>query len=215
MCKPAKYPLTLMASNIKHNVVNFDHYRHTSNISHTLLGNKSVDHSDVVVASPVGVAPTASSFSTSHQASVDGQRQLQNDARNIWVLGFGATYMRGLKTTCPKNPTNISLLSSSFRQINAVCAITVAWWVIPQRMSTIRSWTPRDAHKVWILGQWRFVNSSRSSSKPLNGDDIKMRHTPGVLNSTSSVFPSVSSTSPTFWKLFKLYMNQLGKVCLI
>ena len=39
-------------------------YRKTSNISRTLVGNKIVDHSDVVGASPVGAAPTTSSFST-------------------------------------------------------------------------------------------------------------------------------------------------------
>ena len=39
-------------------------YRQTSNISGTLVGNKIVDRSDVVGASPVGAAPTASSFST-------------------------------------------------------------------------------------------------------------------------------------------------------
>ena len=39
-------------------------YRKTSNISRTLLGNKIVDNSDVVGASPVGAAPTTSSFST-------------------------------------------------------------------------------------------------------------------------------------------------------
>ena len=40
------------------------HYRQVSNIRHTLVGNKTVDHSDVVGASPVGPAPTTSSFST-------------------------------------------------------------------------------------------------------------------------------------------------------
>ena len=39
-------------------------YRQVSNISHTLVGNEIVDHSDVVGASPVGAAPTTSSFST-------------------------------------------------------------------------------------------------------------------------------------------------------
>ena len=38
-------------------------YREVSNISHTLVGNKIVDHSDVVGASPVGAAPTTSSLS--------------------------------------------------------------------------------------------------------------------------------------------------------
>ena len=39
-------------------------YRKTSDISRTLLGNKIVDNSDVVGASPIGAAPTTSSFST-------------------------------------------------------------------------------------------------------------------------------------------------------
>ena len=39
-------------------------YRETSNISHTLIGNKLVDHWDVGWASPVGAAPTTSSFLT-------------------------------------------------------------------------------------------------------------------------------------------------------
>ena len=39
-------------------------YRQVSNIRRTLVGNKFVDHSDVVGASPVGAAPTTSSFST-------------------------------------------------------------------------------------------------------------------------------------------------------
>ena len=39
-------------------------YRKTSSISRTLVGNKIVDNSDVVGASPVGAAPTTSSFST-------------------------------------------------------------------------------------------------------------------------------------------------------
>ena len=46
-------------------------YRQTSNISCTLIGNKLADHSDVVGASPVGTAPTTSSFSTLHPASMD------------------------------------------------------------------------------------------------------------------------------------------------
>ena len=39
-------------------------YHQISNISRTLVGNKIIDHSDVVGASPVGAAPTTSSFST-------------------------------------------------------------------------------------------------------------------------------------------------------
>ena len=39
-------------------------YHKASNKRHTLVGNKIVDHSDVVGAAPVGAAPTTSSFST-------------------------------------------------------------------------------------------------------------------------------------------------------
>ena len=39
-------------------------YRQVSDISRTLVSDKIVDHSDVVEASPVGAAPTTSSFST-------------------------------------------------------------------------------------------------------------------------------------------------------
>ena len=39
-------------------------YCQVSNIRRTLIGNKIVDQSDVVEASPVGSAPTTSSFST-------------------------------------------------------------------------------------------------------------------------------------------------------
>ena len=46
-------------------------YRQVSNIRCTLVGNKIVDHSDVVRTSPVGAAPTTSSFSTWHLASTD------------------------------------------------------------------------------------------------------------------------------------------------
>ena len=46
-------------------------YRKTSNISRTLGGNEIVDNSDVVGASPVSAAPTTSSCSTEHLASMD------------------------------------------------------------------------------------------------------------------------------------------------
>ena len=43
---------------------NMGKYRKTSNISRTLVGNKIVDNCNIVGASPVGAAPTTSSFST-------------------------------------------------------------------------------------------------------------------------------------------------------
>ena len=42
----------------------FEYYHETSNIRRAVVGNKLADHSDVVGVSPVGAAPTTSSFST-------------------------------------------------------------------------------------------------------------------------------------------------------
>ena len=55
--------------------------RQTSNISRALAGNKIVDHLYVVGASPVGAAPTISSFYFNTRLHWIGQRQLQDDTR--------------------------------------------------------------------------------------------------------------------------------------
>ena len=49
--------------------------RETSNRRPSLVGNNIVDHSDVAGASPVGAAPTTSSFSTWHLASRDSAKK--------------------------------------------------------------------------------------------------------------------------------------------
>ena len=60
------------------------YYRQTSNTSPTLVGNNIADHSDVVGASPVGDAPTTSSYSWLNTwLQWIGQRQLQAETRNI------------------------------------------------------------------------------------------------------------------------------------
>ena len=56
--------LYCMMTVLKLVILLFTTYRKTSNISRTLVGNKIVDNSDVVGASPIGAAPTTSSFST-------------------------------------------------------------------------------------------------------------------------------------------------------
>ena len=67
--KLSNYTLTISAANnikpLKSLHEKFGRiYRKISNISHTLVGNKTVDHSDVVGAAPVGAASTTSSLST-------------------------------------------------------------------------------------------------------------------------------------------------------
>ena len=61
-------------------------YCQTSNVSCTLVGNKIVDNSDEVEALPVGTAPTTSSFSTEHLASMEdtGRRDKKHLSFGIW-----------------------------------------------------------------------------------------------------------------------------------
>ena len=58
-------------------------YCQTFDIRGTLVGNKIVDHSDVVGASPGGTASTTSSFSINTWLQWIQQRQLQDKTRNI------------------------------------------------------------------------------------------------------------------------------------
>ena len=60
---PDLYHLPITKLLLGDNLINCN-YRKVSNIRRTLVGNKIIDHSDVVGASPVGAAPTTSSFST-------------------------------------------------------------------------------------------------------------------------------------------------------
>ena len=71
-------------------------YRQTSNIRRIFVGNKIVDHSNVVGASPVGSAPTTSSFSTYHLALMDWAKTTARRDKKHLSLGICATYIRGL-----------------------------------------------------------------------------------------------------------------------
>ena len=66
-------------------------YHKLSDIIRTLEGNKILDHSDVVRASPVDAAPTTSSSSTLHIASIDctkttARRDEQHLSFWIWCV---------------------------------------------------------------------------------------------------------------------------------
>ena len=71
-------------------------YRKVSNIRRALVGYKIVDHSDVVGASPVGVLQLHLHSQLNTWLQWIGQRQLQDETRNIHVLGLGASYIREL-----------------------------------------------------------------------------------------------------------------------
>ena len=64
------------------------YYRQVSKIRRTLVGNKIVDHSDVVGASPVGAAPTTTSFSTYDLASLDWAKTIARRDEKHLNLGI-------------------------------------------------------------------------------------------------------------------------------
>ena len=75
----------------------------------TLVGNKIVDHSNVVGSSSVGAAPTASSFSTWLQWI--GQRKLQEETRNIQMrFGIWCSFFKGLTVCYLKSLRKLKLL---------------------------------------------------------------------------------------------------------
>ena len=63
-------------------------YRKISNIRRTLVGNNIVDHSDVVGASPVGAAPTTSSFSTWQLGLKDSAKTAARQYDNLLSVGI-------------------------------------------------------------------------------------------------------------------------------
>ena len=60
-----------------------DDYHQVSYIRSTWVGNEIVDHLDVVGASPVGTAPTKSSFSIEPLVSIYCAKTTASLARNI------------------------------------------------------------------------------------------------------------------------------------
>ena len=88
--------LTLTMQNFKRNL---KIYCKISNIRCTLVGNKIVDHSDVVEAAPTGLSALLQlhlHFWPNTWLQWIGQRQLQGEMRNIYILGFCASYIRYL-----------------------------------------------------------------------------------------------------------------------
>ena len=115
-------------------------YRQTSNIRRTSLGNKIVDHSDVVGTSPVGAAPTTSSSSTSHLASMDWAKTTATlDEKHLNFGIWCVLYWRFYGTSKPLKLEH-SWLTKFHRNpwmcllIHALISVDLCW--IPHDMSS-------------------------------------------------------------------------------
>ena len=92
LCPGGQPPKASRSRTVTKRVANtFIDYRQVSYIRRTLVGNLSVDHSDVVAASPVGAAPTTSSLST----SIDwAKTTVRGDENNLSFGIWCALYQR-------------------------------------------------------------------------------------------------------------------------
>ena len=87
---------------------NWGNYGQTTYISRTLVGNRFVDHSSAAGASPVGAAPTASSFPTLHLASVDwAKTSVRRDEKHVsvgsWCDSYQSFNHSQVSTVAPNN----------------------------------------------------------------------------------------------------------------
>ena len=86
-------------------------YCQTYNISRTLVGNKIVDHSDIVERL-AGAAPSSSSFSTEHLASMVWAKIIaRRDERHLSFGTYACAYISGLTVSMntPPHHTHIQL----------------------------------------------------------------------------------------------------------
>ena len=109
-------------------------YPQTSDISHTLIDNKIVDHSDVVGVSPVSAASTTSSFWTSHLALMDWAKTTarpDEQMRNISVLEFDASHIRGLMVYVLLWPMScVRVMCILHQTIKTIHHMMNLWWLV-------------------------------------------------------------------------------------
>ena len=100
-----------------------------SNIRRTWVSNAIVDHSDVVGTSPVGAAPTTSSFSTEHSSSIycvktPASRVKKHLSYRICCVLYQTFY--GICTFRTDTAPYATWCSSSY-----TCNRTFCWWTEP------------------------------------------------------------------------------------
>ena len=98
-------------------------YRKTSNISRTLLGNKIVDNSDAVGAFLSAPLQLHLHSQLNTWLQWVERRQLREDTRNIWTLGFGAIYTRGFMVIALLTHWSCSLAPSQ----KGVITFPISW----------------------------------------------------------------------------------------
>ena len=133
-------------------------YCQTSNTNHTLVGNKLVDHSDVVGTSTLGAAPPTSSFSTWHLASMDwakttARRDEKHLSDVIWCDLYWRFYGTSVKSWWTKADLPPSELLTAFGHgWFHTRNFSITFWIF-QEFLIIKPWVKHDPMKKKIIPQ--------------------------------------------------------------
>ena len=129
---------------------NFGFYCQTFNIGHTLVGNKIVDHSDVVGAVPVGAAPSTSSFSTQRLASMDWAKTTARRDEKQKVLWFGMPYIKRFYSNFYCRPTYIYDKMANALQLNWFRCIDRTWHIKKFLLAWLLNFSFFNTDYIWF-----------------------------------------------------------------
>ena len=166
-------------------IFTFQNCCQTFNIWCTLVGNKIVDHSDVVGASPVGAAPTTSSFSTCFNGLGNDNCKKRREIFKfgIWCVlileiwwQFELTFIKKIKLSPNKNIHNQCLLMCW--QLISIILVWLLWVKhgIPRlgeccSMGTsLRSYPCKDNQPITVLAP----EVHPSSTGPVHTSEFKI-----------------------------------------
>ena len=118
----------------------FSNYRQISNISRTIVGNKIVNHSDVVGAFLSALLQLHLHSRLHNWIRWIGQRQLLDETGSISVLEFGATYIRGLmvyinnihrfiRHNSARSDADVTMIITRKSKLIKQIAVNIAKWV--------------------------------------------------------------------------------------
>ena len=145
------------------------YYSWISNVSHTVVGNKIVDHSDVVGASPVSAAPPTSSFILDLTPGFNGLGK--GNCQTRWEIlfggGLGATYIRDL-TVLFFLPYSSAMLHrhQEGHMFTHMWPGDAAWWHSSgSTLAQVMAWC-RQATSHYLSQCWPSSTSSYGITRP-------------------------------------------------
>ena len=156
-------------------------YCQTSNISHTLVGNKIVDHSDAVGALPIGTAPTTFSFLTKHLASMDWAKTTARRNKKHLSVGIWSTLYQRFDGTPQRNLRVMGTHDVTTTKYDKIHANILQEKLIKECKESRTMWWGRiKAHCMWrypppSLKHWSPLGSRILEGIPMNLNNVSLQ----------------------------------------